>query len=188
MAELQARFEERYLPALRFVTVDTREIFDPQVIAITDLDDVPSGQLTKLIAPCILFSEDKDLREPGLAPDNWHEAAKFAIDVLEGATSQRAHAGAVSLPLQGSVALVNLVADRTGLSPWLIGALAVGGTALLLRRPERRKAVGKYVVPVLEAFAPTISEVRAVLKGGSEFIEPERYRWQFGRRVGPWRG
>lgn len=42
---LRARFEERYLPALRFVTVDSTDIVDHRVLAITDLDDVPTGQL-----------------------------------------------------------------------------------------------------------------------------------------------
>lgn len=34
---------------------------------------------------------------------------------------------------------------------------------------------------------PTLREIRTVLNQGSEFVQPERYRWQFGRRVGPWR-
>ena len=35
---------------------------------------------------------------------------------------------------------------------------------------------------------PTVREVRAILAEGSEFVQPERYRWQFGRLAGPWRG
>jgi hypothetical protein len=31
-------------------------------------DDVPTGQLAKLIAPRVVFSEDRHLRQPGLAP------------------------------------------------------------------------------------------------------------------------
>ncbi len=65
---LRERFEAEYLPALRYVTVDTAAIADPQVLAITDPDDVPMGQLAKLIAPCVVFSEDRHLRKPGLAP------------------------------------------------------------------------------------------------------------------------
>jgi hypothetical protein len=38
------------------------------VLAITDPDDVPTGQLAKLIALCAVFSEDKHPRKPGLAP------------------------------------------------------------------------------------------------------------------------
>jgi hypothetical protein len=38
-----ARFEEHYLPVLRFVTVGVDQADDPQVLAITDPDDVPTG-------------------------------------------------------------------------------------------------------------------------------------------------
>lgn len=35
---------------------------------------------------------------------------------------------------------------------------------------------------------PAVTEIRAALKDGSEFVRPERYRRQFGREAGPWRG
>jgi hypothetical protein len=35
---------------------------------------------------------------------------------------------------------------------------------------------------------PTVTEIRAALRDGPEFVQPERYRWQFGREAGPWRG
>jgi len=35
---------------------------------------------------------------------------------------------------------------------------------------------------------PTVAEIRAALRDGPEFVQPERYRWQFGREDGPWRG
>jgi len=34
----------------------------------------------------------------------------------------------------------------------------------------------------------TVTEIRAALRYGSEFTQPDRYRWQFGRAAGPWRG
>jgi hypothetical protein len=34
----------------------------------------------------------------------------------------------------------------------------------------------------------TLTEIRAALRDGPEFIQPDRYRWQFGRAAGPWRG
>jgi hypothetical protein len=52
-----------------------RKLADPQVLAITDPDDVPTGQFAKLIGPCVVFSEDKHLRKPALAPPAWREAA-----------------------------------------------------------------------------------------------------------------
>jgi hypothetical protein len=44
LAVLRVRFEAEYLPLLRYVTVDTAAIADPQVLAITDPDEEPSGR------------------------------------------------------------------------------------------------------------------------------------------------
>ena len=152
---LRERFEAEYLPALRFVSVDATEIADPQVLAITDPDDVPSGQLAKLIAPCVVFSEDRHLRKPGLAPENWRAVAGFGVDLIEAAAEQYAlqqGARAASLPIPVAVEFAQFLGRRTGLPTWLIGAAAVGAGAYLLRKPERRKAAGRYVMPVLDAY------------------------------------
>jgi hypothetical protein len=250
---LRARFEEQYLPLLRFVTVDMTEIIDPAVLAITDLDDRPTGQLAKLIAPCVVFSEDRHLRKPGLAPENWRLVTTFAVDLVEAAGKQyqiaKATNDGVSIPLSAVIELVKFAGRRTRLSPWLIGGVVVGAGALVLRDPERRKTVGKFVVPIVDAIGkevngataqeqrglqglrevmltaparpsirqqvaivlarqrtpllareiqahmlgdfprelvPSVAEVRAALKDGSEFVQPERYRWRFGRQAGAW--
>lgn len=251
--DLRARFEGQYLSALRFVTVDTADVVDPQVLAITDLDDVPTGQLAKLIAPCVVLSEDKHLRKPGLAPDDWRLVTRCAIDLIEAASRQQMASNAargLSVPLSGAIELIKFVSRRTGIPGWVLGLLAGGGITYALWTPERRQAVNKYVLPVLEAYSkeisestaqerrglaglrevllpapvaptvkqqaaivlarqqeplsareiqehmlshfsgglvPTLGEVRAVLKDGPEFVQPERYRWQFGRSTGPWR-
>lgn len=65
LADLRARFDTDYLPAMRFVTMSTEGEPHPRVLAITDVDDRPTGQLALLIAPVIVFSEDKDLKHPG---------------------------------------------------------------------------------------------------------------------------
>ena len=248
---LRARFEAQYLSALRYVTVDATRVADPQVLAITDPDDVPTGQLAKLIAPCIVFSEDKHLRKPGLAPPEWREAAQFAVDLMEGITGQRVTGNIATVPFRGGAELITFLGRKTGISPWIIGAIMVAGAALVLKSPQRRQAIGSYTMPVVEGLlkemersaaleqhglaglreillaalpdpdvkqqaaivlarqdepllarevqerllrhfpserVPMVTEIRAALKDGSEFVQPERYRWQFGRRAGPWRG
>jgi hypothetical protein len=248
---LRLRFEERYLPAMRFVDVDMSSVTDPQVLAITDLDDAPTGQLAKLIAPCVVFSEDKHLRKPGFAPPDWRAAAGFAVEIVEGIETQSATATLPLIPARIAFEVVKAVSPRLGLSPWLLGGLLVGGGAFWLRRPERRSKLGEYLAPVVEALTkmleeahaqeqqglsglqpvllpaleapstkqqvaivlsrqqepllarevqeliaarftaelvPTATEVRAALRDGSEFYQPERYRWQFGREARPWRG
>jgi len=251
---LRARFETNYLRHLRFVSVDISDVVDPQALSITDPDDVPTGQLAKLVAPCIVFSEDRHLRKPGLAPDNWRLVAEYGVDLIDAATKRYQVTQATrgfSIPLTGAAELCKFLGRRTGLSPWLIAGIAGAGAAIYLKNPERRKTVSKYVIPVLQAFGdeyrsaatqeqrgltglrevmlpgpmqpsvkqqaaiilarqcepllareiqermpmffadelvPTVAQVRSVLKDSPEFVQPERYRWQFGRLAGPWRG
>jgi hypothetical protein len=243
---LRARFEAEYLPVLRYVTVDTTAIADPQVLAITDPDDVPTGQLAKLIAPCVVFSEDKHLLRPGLAPPAWRDAAQFGVDLVEGVTGQRITGNLATLPFRGGAGLIAFIARKTGISPWIIGGIMAAGAAYVLTSPQRRQAVGRYMLPVAEALlkhmersaaleqhgiaglreillaalpepdvkqqaaivlarngepllarevqqrllrlfpddrVPMVTEIRAALKDGPEFTQPERYRWQFGREV-----
>jgi hypothetical protein len=71
------------------------------VLAITDPDDVPTGQLAKLIAPCVVFSEDRHLRKPDLAPPAWREAAQFAVDLAGGVTGQRITSNLATVPFRG---------------------------------------------------------------------------------------
>lgn len=35
---------------------------------------------------------------------------------------------------------------------------------------------------------PAVTEIRTALRDGPEFVQPDRYRWQFGRQAGRWRG
>jgi hypothetical protein len=248
---LRARFEAEYLPVLRYVTVETAAIADPQVLAITDPDDVPTGQLAKLIAPCVVFSEDRHLRKPGLAPPAWREAAQFAVDLAGGVTGQQVTGNLAALPFRGGADLVAFLGRKTGISPWIIGGLTAAAVACVLVSPQRRQAVGRYVLPVAEALmkemersaaleqhgiaglrdillaalpepdvkqqaaivlarhdepllarevqqrllglipadrVPAVTEIRTALRDGPEFVQPDRYRWQFGRQAGRWRG
>lgn len=56
------------------------------------------------------------------------------------------------------------------------------------REPLLAKEVQELIEVHYEDEVPTVTEVRAILTSGSEFAQPERYRWQLGRRSGPWRG
>jgi hypothetical protein len=224
-------------------------VADPQVLAISNPDDVPTGQLAKLIAPCVVFSEDKHLRKPGLAPPAWREAAQFAVDLVEGATGQRVTGNVAALPFRGGYELAAFPSRKTGISSWAIGGIIAAGTAVALASPQRREAVGRYVVPVAEALVRqmeratvqeqrgiarlrevllaalpepdvkhqaaivlvhhnepmlarevqqrlrllfpddrvrAVAEVRAALTESSEFVQPVRYRWHFGREAGRW--
>ncbi|WP_329101607.1 hypothetical protein [Streptomyces sp. NBC_01439] len=150
LATLRAHFEAEYLPALRFVTMSDVDGPDAQVLAITDTDDVPTGRLAKLIAPCVVFSDDRHLKRPGFAPKDWQRAAKSVLDITEGLRGQAVAVNAAVLPARGAVGLVKLLGRQAGISPWAIGAVVLGGGALLLKKPDRRKAVASFAVRAFE--------------------------------------
>lgn len=255
LEELRGRFEDKYLPAIRFVTVSMPNLLDPQVLAVTDLDDRPTGQLALLTAPVVVFSEDKHLRKPGFASSNWRETAKGAAMVAEAAGEQRVMAIAAALPVAGACWGSDLVGRQLGIPRWVPGAAFAAltglGVYMFMRGPDRRAAaanagrkasealvgiltdqsqrqadglraindaiyprqgepsvcqqvaltLARASVPLLaqevhdliadrfdEDRVPLVSEIRAVLAEGTEFVLVNRSRWQLGREAGPWRG
>ncbi len=153
LAPLVERFEEDYLPALRFVTVSDVDAPDPQVLAITDPDDVPTGLLAKLIAPCVVFSEDKHLKKPGLAPKEWRKAAAFAVDIAEGAQGQTVTMNAAALPFRLGTVLLTAAGRKLNVSPWLLAGLVLGAGVLALQEPDRRKATAQVAGRIIEGIA-----------------------------------
>jgi hypothetical protein len=62
----------------------------------------------------------------------------------------------------------------------------------ILSRASEPMLAGEVHELMLDQFGedvvPPLREVRAILRSGSEFAQPERCRWQFGRPAEPWRG
>jgi predicted nucleic acid-binding protein len=168
LSTLRAHFEAEYLPALRFVTVSDVDGSDAQVMAITDTDDVPTGRLAKLIAPCVVFSDDRHLKKPGFAPKDWQRAAKSVLDIAEGVRDQAVAVNAAVLPARGAVGLVKLLGRQTGISPWALGAVVLGGGALLLKQPDRRKAAASFAVKALEVVGTKLEAATAQERRGVE--------------------
>jgi predicted nucleic acid-binding protein len=168
LATLRAHFEAEYLPALRFVTMSDVDGPDAQVLAITDTDDVPTGWLAKLVAPCIVFSDDRHLRKPGFAPKDWQRAAKSVIDIAEGLRGQAVAVNAAVLPARGAVGLAKLLGRQTGISPWVIGAVVLGGGALLLKQSDRRKVAASFAVSAIEVIGTKLEAATAQERHGVE--------------------
>jgi hypothetical protein len=153
LADLRARFETEYLPVMRFVTMSLEDEPHPQVLEITDPDDRPTGQLALLIAPVIVYSEDKALRRPGFAPANWRAAAGHTAVVAEAAGEERVAGIALYLPVAGVWNSSGALGRRLGIPPWLPGAVllaavGLGAYRLLLdpaRRAKARDIGGKFV-------------------------------------------
>ncbi|MYS22837.1 hypothetical protein GA0115240_144896 [Streptomyces sp. DvalAA-14] len=150
LATLRAYFEAEYLPVLRFVTVSETDAPDSQVLAITDPDDVPTGRLAKLITPCVVFSDDIHLKRPGFAPRRWLDMAKAAVDFTDGHQGQVTLMNAAALPLRGVAGLLSFAGRKVNVSPWILGGLVLGAGALLLQKPERRKAAAEVANKIFE--------------------------------------
>lgn len=252
LEKLTARFENGYLPAMRFVTIAVSKTLDSQVLNIPDEDDHPTGHLAQLIGPVIVYSGDSDLIDPGFAQPEWREIAKATAVVAETTGEQRVTMALLSLPVEGILSGSGALGRRLGVPLWLPGvafiALVGVGVHVVLRDPKRRieaKVIGgKLLEAVVEhhteigqrrlnalqvvcdvmympptgptplqqiAFVlarshkpllgqeihdqiakfystdliPSVRTIRTVLVERSEFVRVGRYRWQFGREVGP---
>jgi hypothetical protein len=77
-------WRERYVPVIRFVDVEG-EARDPRVAALAarDVTDKPTGLLAELLAPCLVFSRDKDLLDPGIARREWVTLSSAGQDVAQ---------------------------------------------------------------------------------------------------------
>jgi hypothetical protein len=162
LADLRARFETEYLPVMRFVTMSPEDESHPQVLEITDPDDRPTGQLALLIAPVIVYSEDKALRRPGFAPANWRAAAGHTAVVAEAAEQERVAGIALYLPVAGVWSSSGALGRRLGIPPWLPGVallVAVGlGAYRLLLDPARRAKVTDIGGKFVETFSAFLTE------------------------------
>ncbi|WP_369042475.1 hypothetical protein [Streptomyces sp. Midd1] len=167
---LYAHFEAEYLPALRFVTVSDVDAPDAQVLAITDPDDVPTGWLAKLISPCVVFSDDKHLKNPGLAPKDWQRAARSAIEVSDGHTGQLLTVNVAALPVRGAVELILFSGRKIGISPWVIGAAVLGAGVFLLKKEDRRKTAAVVAGKFLEGLSNQLAADAAQEQRGIESL------------------
>jgi hypothetical protein len=170
LAPLVECFEDVYLPALRFVTVSGLDAPDQQVLSIADPDDVPTGRLAKLVAPCVVFSEDRHLKKPGLAPKAWRDAAASAVDIAEGHQDQETTMIVAALPFRLTAELVIVSGRKMGVSPWLLGGILLGVGVLLLQKQDRRKTTTQVAGKVIEAIAVQLADGMAQERRGIESL------------------
>ncbi|MDX3695974.1 hypothetical protein PV726_37800 [Streptomyces europaeiscabiei] len=107
-------------------------------------------------------------RSPGSPPKDWQRAAKSVLDIAEGVRDQAVTVNTAVLPARGAVGLVKLLGRQTGISPWVIGAVVLGGGALLLKQPDRRKAAASFTVKAIEVVGTKLETARTQERGGVE--------------------
>ncbi len=126
-------WHDKYLAAIRFIDIDG-DACDHRVVGLLARDptDKPTGLLAELLAPCLVFSRDKDLLDTGIARREWVTLSSAAQDV---AKLQAVYSGGAFGTL-----LVGIVAWEAGSSVVAaakaapLPALVVGGVAIYLLR------------------------------------------------------
>lgn len=153
LADLRSCFEEHYLPRIRWVRVADGQGHDERVGLITDPNDVATGHLATLIAPCMVYAEDKSLRRPGFAPKEWRQAAGSAVTVVDAEAGKRTVVIAVGAPVVGVAKGSAALGRRLGAPGWATATVVIILTTWLLWSDSRRRTIGKILTPVLEQFA-----------------------------------
>jgi hypothetical protein len=107
-----AVWRERYLPAIRFVSVEDV----PRGRAVAELaarhpNDLPTGVLAELLAPCLVFARDNDLVDTGIARRDWTTIVHNAEEAKQ----------------------LELLFSGGGVLVFLVGALGVEGAKGLIR-------------------------------------------------------
>lgn len=150
--DLRDCFETDYLPHITWVGVADGYGHDDRVREVTDPTDVPTAHLASLIAPCIVYAEDKSLRRPGFASAGWRDAAGSAVSVVETRAGQEGLILAVGLPAIGTVKGMMALSRRIRLPGWLGSVALIGGIGWLLSTKDRRQVTGRILTPVFEEF------------------------------------
>lgn len=163
--ELHRLLESEYLPRIPVVTVPTGEAARASEIdQVRDPDDRAHAQLARLIAPCTIYSHDKDLRGPGYAPPDRaaYDSRLAQVDAVAVYLELQIGA-AVGLNLTGvaASAAVRAVLRRSGVARFGVAAvLAAGATAitLALRSPSRRGQIAAALAEMAEAVGALVQD------------------------------
>lgn len=175
LEELRACLEERYLPIIHFVHVTDDGDDDPAIAAIVDPDDKPTGRLAKLVAPCIVFSEDKHLRTPGYAPPSWRASARSAAEVARGDQMIEGTAMLTIAPPAGAHLLLRATARWLETRTIFLYGFGLGALGLYLLDPQRRTAFGTRLGKIGTAVMNTLEPILIAQEAALERLRPDIY-------------
>jgi len=154
-------FEVDRLPYIRFVDVTGVLPEHPWPQAVTHAKDVPTAQLAALLSMIeglIVYSHDKHLRGPQLAPPDLAPivAADWAAVMGDGMLVGGSTVGTAGVLVMNG--LVARVSNAVRIPTWLGWILCFGAGAWALSNPDRRSKVGRALAPVAETLAQFYEE------------------------------
>jgi hypothetical protein len=148
---MQQHFESVYLAQLRFVEVPASIMRDEMAARVTHTNDVPTAALARAIAPAVVFSGDKHLRRPNIAPENWHVVAAAGIQVAVADEAQMGFGLAAGIPIVGGYQGMRWIAQLLDVPTALVATVAGALSWVALRDPERRATVARRIGPAANA-------------------------------------
>lgn len=172
---------EEYRPVITWVEVDPTEHTDPRVRAVgeRDPDDLATAVLAELVAPCVVWSDDGDLIDPGVADGEWRSTSALAMLVVEGRSRQESVALFVSFPMFAVGAASRRVAQRAPAIGYFALGAAAGVVLVLLASPDLRAAVrarlGKVMGPIAYALLDEFIDAVVVEAEGKSGIAPRAF-------------
>lgn len=175
LGAMRAVFESEFRSVITWVEVDHSEHTDRRVTEVRerDPDDAATAVLAELLAPCLVWSDDGDLIEPGIADGEWERTAAFALLVTEGHERQNAVALTFSFPLVAIGAGTHYVVKRAPAIGYFGLGVVAGAFLTLIASPELRGKVrarlgavaGPIVYGLLEEFVSGANDERAGMRG-----------------------
>lgn len=163
LEELTRRFQDEYLPRIRFVDPGPRVATDDAAaaVAMMDSDDEPTAVLASLLAPSLVVSGDKHLHAPGLAPADWRRLATAGAEVAAVEQAKAGLALAVVGSVSGSAAMVRWVGHNVGASPLALAALLGGLGTVWVGDSVRRAKAQARAAPLLTALVDLLAGLEA---------------------------
>jgi hypothetical protein len=155
-----------WLDWLNLVELPTESV-DPRVAAVVarDSSDRPAACLASLLAPCVLLTNDQDFEAlVGAIQSLRHVVVIRAAAALGGATLQlQTIAMLPTLPVTGAAKGTRWVANRIGVSPWILGGIIVLLVVWGYRRQdgETRAVIRKTAAEVGNQYLKSLGDAQA---------------------------
>lgn len=159
-------FENVHLPLIRFVSVPDEVPSRSRSSKITHATDIPTGYLSELIAPCILFSRDRHLKGPGLAPQDWLSVAKATVDAGERDRRQQAMGVAFMAPGAGAFLFLRWLSRLLRVPGWLVVVGSGVVAANVLWDTNRGERMGTWASELGSAAVAILEEGRQLEEAG----------------------
>jgi hypothetical protein len=154
-----------WLDWLNLIELPT-ESADPRVaaVALRDSSDRPAACLASLLAPCVLLTNDQDFEAlVGAIHSLRHVVVVRAAAALGGATVQlQTMTMLPTLPVTGAAKSTRWVANRIGVSPWILGSIILLLVVWAYRRQdgETRAVIRKTAAEVGNRYLKSLGDAQ----------------------------